>query len=76
LPANERRLRIINLRDLEAEVQKVITPYGFAYVSEGAGDVFRAIALGASAVGALSRLRVSCCCFSGAFQARRDPRRG
>jgi L-lactate oxidase len=38
LPANEKRLRIINLRDLEAEAQKVMTPYGFAYVAGGAGD--------------------------------------
>lgn len=38
LPSNEKRLRIINLRDLEAEAQKVMTPYGFAYVSGGAGD--------------------------------------
>lgn len=38
LPNNEKRLRIINLRELEAEAQKVMTPYGFAYVSGGAGD--------------------------------------
>jgi isopentenyl diphosphate isomerase/L-lactate dehydrogenase-like FMN-dependent dehydrogenase len=38
LPNNEKRLRIINLRDLEAEAQKVMAPYGFAYVSGGAGD--------------------------------------
>jgi L-lactate oxidase len=38
LPSNEKRLRIINLRDLEGEAQKVMTPYGFAYVAGGAGD--------------------------------------
>jgi isopentenyl diphosphate isomerase/L-lactate dehydrogenase-like FMN-dependent dehydrogenase len=38
LPGNEKRIRIINLRELEAEAQKVMTPYGFAYVSGGAGD--------------------------------------
>jgi lactate oxidase len=38
LPNNEQRLRIINLRDLEAEARKVMTPYGFAYVAGGAGD--------------------------------------
>lgn len=38
LPNNEKRLRIINLRDLETEAQKVMTPYGFAYVSGAAGD--------------------------------------
>ena len=29
LPNNEKRLRIINLRDLETEAQKVMTRYGF-----------------------------------------------
>jgi isopentenyl diphosphate isomerase/L-lactate dehydrogenase-like FMN-dependent dehydrogenase len=38
LPNNEKRIRIINLRDLEAEAQKVMAPYGFAYVAGGAGD--------------------------------------
>jgi len=38
LPNNEKRLRIVNLRDLEAEARKVMTPYGFAYVAGGAGD--------------------------------------
>jgi isopentenyl diphosphate isomerase/L-lactate dehydrogenase-like FMN-dependent dehydrogenase len=38
LPNNEKRIRIINLRDLEADAQKVMTPYGFAYVAGGAGD--------------------------------------
>jgi len=38
LPDNERKLNIVTLRDLEAEAQKVMAPYGFAYVSGGAGD--------------------------------------
>lgn len=38
LPNNEKKIRIITLRDLEAEAQKVMAPYGFAYVSGGAGD--------------------------------------
>jgi len=38
LPNNEKRIRIINLRELEAEAQKVMAPYGFAYVAGGAGD--------------------------------------
>lgn len=38
LPNNEKRLRIINLRDLEGEAQKVMAPFGFAYVAGGAGD--------------------------------------
>lgn len=38
LPNNERRINIVTLRDLEAEAEKVMAPYGFAYVSGGAGD--------------------------------------
>jgi isopentenyl diphosphate isomerase/L-lactate dehydrogenase-like FMN-dependent dehydrogenase len=38
LPDNERKLEIVTLRDLEAEAQKVMAPFGFAYVSGGAGD--------------------------------------
>lgn len=38
VPNNEKRINIITLRDLEAEAQKVMAPYGFAYVSGGAGD--------------------------------------
>jgi isopentenyl diphosphate isomerase/L-lactate dehydrogenase-like FMN-dependent dehydrogenase len=38
LPDNERKLDIVTLRDLEAEAQKVMAPFGFAYVSGGAGD--------------------------------------
>ena len=30
LPNNEKRIRIITLRDLETEAQKVMAPYGFA----------------------------------------------
>lgn len=38
LPSNEKKLRIVTLRDLEAEAQKVMAPFGFAYVAGGAGD--------------------------------------
>ena len=38
LPNNEKRLRIVSLRDLEADAQKVMAPFGFAYVAGGAGD--------------------------------------
>jgi len=38
LPNNEKKLDIVTLRDLEAEAQKVMAPFGFAYVSGGAGD--------------------------------------
>lgn len=38
LPSNEKRIRIVTLRDLEAEAQKVMAPFGFAYVAGGAGD--------------------------------------
>jgi hypothetical protein len=38
VPNNEKRINIITLRDLEAEAQKVMAPFGFAYVSGGAGD--------------------------------------
>jgi lactate oxidase len=38
LPDNEKKLDIVTLRDLEAEAQKVMAPFGFAYVSGGAGD--------------------------------------
>lgn len=38
LPDNERNISIVTLRDLEAEAQKVMMPFGFAYVSGGAGD--------------------------------------
>jgi L-lactate oxidase len=35
---NEKRINVINLRDLEAEAQKILPPYSFAYISGGAGD--------------------------------------
>ncbi|MBO0759164.1 MAG: alpha-hydroxy-acid oxidizing protein, partial [Bradyrhizobiaceae bacterium] len=38
LPNNEKRINIVTLRDLEGEAQKVMAPFGFAYVSGGAGD--------------------------------------
>jgi L-lactate oxidase len=38
LPNNEKKINIVTLRDLEAEAQKVMAPFGFAYVSGGAGD--------------------------------------
>jgi lactate oxidase len=38
LPDNERKINIVTLRDLEAEARKVMTPFGYAYVSGGAGD--------------------------------------
>lgn len=38
LPNNEKRINIITLRDLESEAQKVMAPFGYAYVSGGAGD--------------------------------------
>ncbi len=38
VPNNEKRLNIVTLRDLEAEAQKVMAPFGYAYVSGGAGD--------------------------------------
>ncbi len=38
VPNNEKRINIVTLRDLESEAQKVMAPFGFAYVSGGAGD--------------------------------------
>jgi L-lactate oxidase len=38
VPNNEKKISIVTLRDLEAEAQKVMAPFGFAYVSGGAGD--------------------------------------
>jgi lactate oxidase len=35
---NEKRINVINLRDLEAEAQKILPAYSFAYISGGAGD--------------------------------------
>lgn len=38
VPNNEKRINIVTLRDLEAGAQKIMAPFGFAYVSGGAGD--------------------------------------
>jgi isopentenyl diphosphate isomerase/L-lactate dehydrogenase-like FMN-dependent dehydrogenase len=38
VPNNEKRVNIVTLRDLEAEAKKVMAPFGYAYVSGGAGD--------------------------------------
>jgi lactate oxidase len=38
VPDNEKKLRIITLRDLETEAQKLLTPANFAFVAGGAGD--------------------------------------
>jgi L-lactate oxidase len=38
VPNNEKKINIVTLRDLEAQAQKVMAPFGFAYVSGGAGD--------------------------------------
>jgi len=38
VPNNEKRINIVTLRDLEAQAQKVMAPFGFAYVTGGAGD--------------------------------------
>jgi lactate oxidase len=35
---NEKRINVINLRDLEAEAQKILPAYSFAYIAGGAGD--------------------------------------
>jgi isopentenyl diphosphate isomerase/L-lactate dehydrogenase-like FMN-dependent dehydrogenase len=38
VPNNEKKVNIVTLRDLEGEAQKIMAPFGFAYVSGGAGD--------------------------------------
>lgn len=38
VPNNEKKLNIVTLRDLEAEAQKVMAAFGFAYAAGGAGD--------------------------------------
>lgn len=38
VPSTERHINIIALRDLEAEAQKVLPAYSFAYAAGGAGD--------------------------------------
>jgi len=35
---NEKRIVVINLRDLEDEAKKMLPPYGFAYIAGGSGD--------------------------------------
>lgn len=35
---NEKRINVINLRDLEAEAKTILPPYSFAYISGGSGD--------------------------------------
>jgi lactate oxidase len=35
---NEKKIRVINLRELEAEAQKILPPYSFAYIAGGSGD--------------------------------------
>jgi len=35
---NEKRINVVNLRDLEAEAKKILPPYSFAYISGGSGD--------------------------------------
>ncbi len=35
---NEKRINVINLRDLEAEAKKILPPFSYAYISGGAGD--------------------------------------
>jgi len=38
VPSTERRINIITLRDLDAEAQKILPAYSYAYVAGGAGD--------------------------------------
>ena len=38
MPNNEKKINIATLRDLETQAQKVMAPFGYAYVSGGAGD--------------------------------------
>ncbi len=35
---NEKKINVINLRDLEVEAQKILPPYSYAYISGGSGD--------------------------------------
>ena len=35
---NEKRINVINLRELEFEAKKILPPYSYAYISGGAGD--------------------------------------
>ncbi len=38
VPDNEKKINVITLRDLEAQAEKVMAPFGFNYVMGGAGD--------------------------------------
>jgi len=38
VPNNEKKINIVTLRDLESDAKKVMAPFGYAYVSGGAGD--------------------------------------
>lgn len=38
VPDNEKPVSIVTLRDLEAQAEKIMAPFGFAYVAGGAGD--------------------------------------
>ena len=35
---NEKRINVINLRDIEFEAKKILPPYSYAYISGGSGD--------------------------------------
>jgi len=35
---NDKKINVVNLRDLEAEAQKILPPYSFAFIAGGAGD--------------------------------------
>jgi len=35
---NEKRINVVNLRDLEAEAKRILPPYSYAYISGGSGD--------------------------------------
>jgi lactate oxidase len=35
---NEKRINVVNLRDLESEAKKILPPYSYAFISGGSGD--------------------------------------
>jgi isopentenyl diphosphate isomerase/L-lactate dehydrogenase-like FMN-dependent dehydrogenase len=35
---NEKRINVVNLRDLEFEAKRILPPYSYAYISGGSGD--------------------------------------
>ncbi len=35
---NEKKINVINLRELEADAKKILPPYSYAYISGGSGD--------------------------------------